>query len=212
MLIEPKRTLIAYRCPKCADTIFGIAGKFALNADMLRLKCPCGESALEIKYTPDKKIRISVPCLFCGKSHSFVVSQSIFFERDIFMLNCPYTNMDICFIGEKEKIEEALGESEKRISEILSDIGLESIKNAQDDSGIRLPDSQIYDIVKFLITELEADGAIHCRCDGDGDYRVEIIDGNIRVRCEKCGAERTFSANSLEAAREFLNYDEIYLE
>ena len=42
--------------------------------------------------------------------------------------------------------------------------------------------------------------------------RAEGLFFDVLRRGEKCGAERTFSANSLEAAREFLNYDEIYLE
>ena len=98
-------THIAYRCPECGQTIYAFVGKFALSANLLRIKCSCGNSALDINITNDKKIRLSVPCIFCRKSHSFVVSESIFFGRDKFLLNCPYANMDICFIGSKELID-----------------------------------------------------------------------------------------------------------
>ena len=80
-------THIAYRCPECGQTIYGFVGKFALSANLLRIKCSCGGSALDINITNDKKIRLSVPCIFCRQNHSFVVSESIFFGREKFLLN-----------------------------------------------------------------------------------------------------------------------------
>ena len=110
MILNPGQTHVAYRCPDCGTVIYGFVGKFALSAGFLRLKCSCGKSAMDISVTYDGKVRLSVPCLFCKQNHNFVVSQSIFFERDLFLLNCPYANMDIAFIGEKEKIDSALAE------------------------------------------------------------------------------------------------------
>ena len=104
-MVANVETHIAYRCPECGQTIYGFVGKFALSANLLRIKCSCGASTLDINITNDGKIRLSVPCIFCRQNHSFVVSQSIFFGREKFLLNCPYANMDICFIGAKEQID-----------------------------------------------------------------------------------------------------------
>ena len=56
MILGSRETCIAYRCPYCTQGIKSMVGVFALTADMLRLKCPCGESELSIVYTRDKKI------------------------------------------------------------------------------------------------------------------------------------------------------------
>ena len=79
MVIRPKQRNIAYRCPECASAILGIVGKFALSANMLRLKCDCDKpSSLDISITNDGKIRLSVPCLFCKQNHNYVVSEAVF--------------------------------------------------------------------------------------------------------------------------------------
>ena len=54
MVLTPKETTVAYRCPECGALVMSMVGVFTLTADMMRLKCPCEGSALEIIYTKDK--------------------------------------------------------------------------------------------------------------------------------------------------------------
>ena len=161
MILNPGQTHVAYRCPDCGTIIYGFVGKFALSAGMLRLKCSCGGSAMDITMTQDGKVRLSVPCIFCKQNHSYVVSQSIFFGRDIFLLNCPYSNMDICFIGEKDKTDEQLERTGKELEQLLEDLEAESHKDLQPqdmDEEEALPDPAVYDTIRFLVKELEYDG------------------------------------------------------
>ena len=55
MIIEQKQTHIAYHCPHCGTAVLGYVGEFALSADMLKLKCDCGQSEMTVTYTNDKK-------------------------------------------------------------------------------------------------------------------------------------------------------------
>ncbi len=217
MVVKQKQTHIAYRCPHCNLTVFGFVGKFALSADMLRLKCPCGKSELTMTYTADKKIRLAVPCLFCASEHQFVVTQNLFFERDIFLLNCSYTNMDICFIGDKAKIDAALEENEKELHRLLQNLGLSSMaqlrgeQEGEDEDDIPyLNDAQIYDIIRFLIADLSEEGEISCPCES-GHYECEVAPHGIRVFCTECGAEHLFRAESVADAQEFLHCSHIDL-
>mgnify|MGYP003294672595 CR=1 FL=1 len=41
MILSPKETVIAYRCPDCGEATVGLVGRFALSANMVRLKCSC---------------------------------------------------------------------------------------------------------------------------------------------------------------------------
>ena len=217
MVVAQKETRIAYHCPHCNTTVFGLIGKFALAADMLRLKCPCGKSELTITYTLDKKVRLSVPCLFCATEHPYVISQNLFFERDLFLLNCPYTNMDICFIGEAEKIDEALEQNKAELHKLLEHLGLTSIEELRgesedggEDAEPYLSDAQIYDIIRFLVADLSEEGEITCPC-GSGHYECEIAPHGIRVYCPECHAEHFFRAESVGDAQEFLHCSHIDL-
>ncbi len=214
MIIQPKKTFIAYRCPACGQAVKGLVGSFSMKADMLRLKCPCGESHMTVTVTPEKKLRLAVPCLFCAKDHSFVLSQEIFFGKELFLLNCAYTGLDIGFIGSEGNVENAIRENDKTLEKLFSDMGLVSPKELyrrQRPPEETLPDAQIYDIVRFVVRELEADGAIDCPCHG-GQYDFEVVESGIRVFCPDCDAEYIFPADSVSAAQEFLRCDSLKLE
>ena len=206
-------THIAYRCPECGQTIYAFVGKFALSANLLRVKCSCGHSALDINITSDKKIRLSVPCIFCRQNHSFVVSESIFFGREKFLLNCPYANMDICFIGSKALIDAEVERSGKELERLLVDLEAESIKDMQPtelEEDEILPDPMAYDAIRFLIKELEADGRIDCPCHR-GSYELRFSDNGVEVYCPDCEAVHNFPAEAAAASEEYLSLDELML-
>ena len=213
-MVANLQTHIAYRCPECGTLIYGFVGKFALSANLLRIKCSCGHSALDINITNDNKIRLSVPCLFCKQNHSFVVSQSIFFGRDIFLLNCPYANMDICFIGSKEKIDAEALRSGNELEKLLSDLEAESIKDMQPtdmEEDEILPDPAVYDTVRFLVKELECEGKIDCPCHS-GEYDIRFSKEGIEVYCPECEARHTFHAASAAISEDYLSIDSLILK
>ncbi len=215
MVLETKHTYIAYRCPHCGFSIYGIVGQFSLAGDMLKIKCQCETgSEVVINYTNDKMIRISVPCLFCGKNHNYVVSQNIFFGGELFLLSCPYTNMDICFIGPKDQVDEEVAHSEKDLNQLFEEWGigsLEELRAATDvDPDTLISDTQIYDIIRFLVRELEADNAIDCPCHS-GSYDFDFSPDGIVVFCPQCGAEHVFPTDSVRAAEDFLKCDHLTL-
>ena len=53
MILEEKKTTVAYRCPKCGGGIMSVVGFFKLAADMVKLKCDCGESEMTVVYSKD---------------------------------------------------------------------------------------------------------------------------------------------------------------
>ena len=213
MVLNNIQTHVAYRCPSCGGSVVGFIGKFALSAGMVRLKCTCGESYLDVNVTNDKKLRLTVPCLFCKSTHSFTVSQSIFFEREEFLLNCPYSNMDIAFIGSKEKIDENLTRTGTELDRLLADLEAERLSEIQpidlDEEDI-LPDATVYDALRFLVKDLEADGKVDCPCHR-GDYDLRYAPGGIQVFCPDCGAVHTFELHSENSHESYMELDEITL-
>ena len=214
MAETPKHRNIAYRCPGCGTAVVGLVGRFALHANMLRLKCECeGEGSLDITLSGDEKVRLSVPCLFCKQNHNFVVSQSLFFDNEKFMLSCPYSGMDIAFISDEDTVKEELQRTEKELNILMASLEAEELSDIQPQDMAEseiLPDPAVYDTLRFVVKDLEADGRVNCPC-GDGDYDIRFIEGGIQVYCTKCGATKDLAVPSPAIAEEYLSLDEIRL-
>jgi len=211
MVLNKKETTVAYRCPECGASVMSLVGIFTLTADMIRLKCPCGKSELEMVYTKDKKVRLNVPCFLCPTPHSYMISSSMFFDREIFTLPCSYSGVDICFIGKQDKVAKAMEESEKELLEMLGDTDFETLAQNRGEN-LELSDPQVLDIVLYVIRELAEEGLIKCNCIGDGDYDVEIHDDHVTVLCRECGAKLEIPTGSVIAANDFLASDELVLK
>ena len=218
MILEPKSRRvarhIAYRCPSCGTAVRGLLGGFAAKADLLKLKCPSGDGELTLTLSPDReRVRISVPCLFCGQSHGHTVSRSIVLGHDPFLLNCPYTNMDICFLGSEAEVDASLDRAEGELGGLLAEMGLETMKELQPedlDPDEVLPDARVYDIIRYVVKELEAEGSIDCPCHG-GSYEIAMTDRGILVYCPECNASYLFKTDSVAAAEAFLQIDSLTL-
>ena len=214
MILDPQTTTIAYRCPSCGGGVISAVGMFSLGADMVKLKCTCGESELTMVYTSDDKVRLSVPCLVCPKPHSFTVSRSIFFGRDLFVLPCPYSDLNLCFMGDMNHVKAELARSELELLDMLEKNGLADLDALHKKEEELLPDSQVLDIIMFVLHDLEAEDKIYCRCadHGDSEYDCRVVEDGILVFCKTCGASRMIPVDNLLGAQAFLDCDSLRLE
>ena len=215
MLLEQTKTTVAYRCPHCGAGIMSPVGVFKLNADRLVLKCQCGHSEMSITRSKDEKIRLEVPCLICRAPHNYTLTEGLFFSGKLFLLPCHVSGLDICMLGSQEDVSDALDRTAEELTKMLEEAGLDTLDvfhPAKEDIK-ELPDAQIYDILNLLVRELEYDHKILCEC-GAGPYDVFFSeDGeHIVVACEGCGCSCEFPADSVSAAVDFLNIDEIVLK
>lgn len=211
MVLDKKETAVAYRCPECGASVMSMVGIFTLTADMIRLKCPCGGSQMEIVYTKDKKIRLNVPCFICPNPHSYLVSSQMFFDRELFALSCGTSGVDICFIGKKEQVEDAMKKSEEELVGLLGDTDFSEMAEHRG-TNLELTDPQVLDIVLYVVHELADEGKITCDCGHDGEYDVEIHDDHVTVICKKCGCSVDMKTDSLTAANDFLAAESLELK
>lgn len=214
MVLEKKQTTVAYRCPKCGVGIMSFVDAFKLNADMIKLKCDCKGSDLTIQKESDGKIRLSVPCIFCPKPHSYLLNPTIFYGKDNFYLSCPYTDFNIGFIGEVNHVKADLAKTELELLDIMEKSGIKDFSPFQEANEDELPDPEIQSIVRFVVGELEADGKIHCKCKDsyEGKYETIITNDGILVKCKDCGCERLVPTDNYLGAHTFLYTDDLYLE
>ncbi len=213
MVLDKKETTVAYRCPQCGGWVASIVGIFSLSADMLRLKCPCGESEMTMVYTSDKKVRLTVPCFLCPKPHNYVVSSSAFFDKDLLAFPCAYSGIDIALLGKSEAVLEAEKESDEILGGLIEDAGGISPFGRKQETEEVFTDPQILEIVNFVIRDLDEAGEIKCRCpEYEGNYTVEVTDDGVWVKCESCGAKKLIPVTSTISAQAFLNCDRLELE
>ncbi|MBQ8431444.1 MAG: hypothetical protein IJX28_01025 [Clostridia bacterium] len=214
MVLETKQTTVAYRCPHCGAGIMSAVNVFALKADMIKLKCTCGKSEMSIVDTKDNKIRLTVPCILCAKPHTFTVNSSLFFGKELFVLPCPYSDLNIACMGETNLVKGELARSELELLDLMEQSGVKSLSSLQQDEET-ITDPQILEIVMFVINDLDAEGKIYCKCDASENgrqYDAEILDDGVKVTCRRCGASRLIPTDSNLGAHAFLNADALYLE
>ena len=214
MILQPKHTYICYRCPRCGTATKGYVGEFSLSADMLKLKCECKQSAMSLVRSKEGKVKLSVPCVFCNKNHTFVISEQTFFERELLLLSCPYTNMDICFTGTEENISAVVEQNTKELNALFADLGYENLEDLYSDDRSAediIPDADVYDTVRFALAELQADCAIECPCNS-AEYDIEFVSGGVRIFCRQCNAEYFLPITNSESARQFLDCTHLVLK
>ena len=226
MVIDSKHTTVAYRCPECGSGVISLVGLFSLSADMIKLKCTCKESDMQIVYRKEEnQMRLSIPCIFCRKPHTYNVSSNMFFSKDIFLLPCPYSDINIGFVGDENMVKAELARTELELLDMLEENGISDFKSLHGDEE-DLPDSQVLDIVSYVVGDLDAEGKIFCKCYPDGrepledgqldredsEYEVSVSEDGIEVSCAKCGAKKIIPTDSMLTAHAFLNSDFLKLE
>jgi hypothetical protein len=216
MILNAKQTTVAYRCPHCGAGVLSAVNPFHLGADMIKLKCDCGGSEMSIGRTADGKIRFTVPCLVCPAPHVFTVSESLFYGKELFTLQCPYvSDLTLAVFGESEHVKAELTRGELALMDMMEKNGIESLDAIRREEEEALPDPQILDIVMFVINDMDAEGKIYCNCPADKEkegYTVQIREDGVLVTCKACGASRLVPTDSRMSAHAFLNADALYLE
>ena len=220
MILENKQTTIAYRCPHCGAGVMSALDIFTLSAPMIKLKCDCGGSEMTVVKQKDGKIRLTVPCLFCPKPHSFLINSNLFFGSEEFFLQCPYSDMDICFLGDMDHVKANLARGEYELMNLMEEHGIKNLSafrevNKEDEDEAL--DSELTQNVIFVLSELEAEGKIFCKCEHTGKldeekYGFEVFSDHVLVKCCDCGAERKIPTDNSLNAHAFLDADVLYLE
>ncbi|MBQ9804926.1 MAG: hypothetical protein IJW49_00230 [Clostridia bacterium] len=215
MVLDSKQTTVAYRCPHCGAGVMSAVNVFTLGADMVKLKCTCGQSEMTVVSGKDGKIRLTVPCLVCPKPHLFTLNSSLFYGKDLFTMQCPYVGeLTLAMFGEIDRVKAELARSELALLDLMEKNGIHNPEALREEEQA-LPDPQILDIVMFVIHDMDAEGKIYCKCaptENGRQYDAEILDAGVRVTCKKCAATRLIPTDSRLSAHAFLNADALYLE
>lgn len=218
-MTDKKQTIIAYRCPHCGAGVMSAIDVFSLDSPMIKLKCSCRESEITLVKQNDGKINLTVPCIICPKPHSFVLDPTVLQNKDELLLPCPYSDMSACFIGDINYVRARLAQSELQILDLMEKNGIHdfsAFREANMDDGDDAIDSELTQSILFVLSELEAENKIYCKCKNaefdNEKYGYEISSEGVRVTCRDCGAERLIPTNNSLITHAFLDADALFLE
>lgn len=180
-------TVIASRCPECGAIIAERIDVYSLSAGEHIVKCKiCGKNHMTISRKADGKVQLSVPCLVCPHSHKYTLSSTSFFERELFLLQCSYSGLDVCFIGKEEKVDEALRLSAKQLKEIFEE-------NRNDEESKNFLDTDVMQEVMYAVEELAITNRIRCDC-GEPKLAIVVHYDKVKISCKDCGCTATLYA------------------
>jgi predicted RNA-binding Zn-ribbon protein involved in translation (DUF1610 family) len=183
-----KNTVIASRCPECGAIIADRIDISALQNEEFMVKCKiCGKSNLTVRKDYDGKIRLNIPCLVCAHQHPYTLGSSSFFEKELFLLQCSYSGLDICFIGTEDKVDEALRASARQLKELFSE-------NENQETDNNFLDINIMQEVMYAVEELAITNRIRCSC-GEPNLAITVEYDKVHISCKDCGDKATLFAS-----------------
>lgn len=203
-----RKTRVAFRCQYCGAVITSDISRERLDEPVSLLCTECRKSKLDIKKTGET-ISLTVPCLMCPHPHPYKVSESIFFERDIFVLKCTFTGLDICFIGDEDNVEDEIDASGALISAFMEEN--KEDEGAQKGADILVADTSVMREVVFAIGEVQKQEKIKCSC-GSKAFKVLLDYDKAVVSCKVCSRKAEIPARTRFDANAAIDLEEIVLE
>ena len=156
MVEQAKRTL-AYLCPSCRQSVAVERSIFQLAASANELPCPCGKSSLRVEMMGDR-VRLTVPCLFCGKDHSVTCSSHAFLHEKVLAFSCAASGLDCCYVGEEGPVFAALKRLEEAVDKLEAQAG---------EKGTFLDELVMHEVLSE-IKDIAQRGGISCTCGSRG--------------------------------------------
>lgn len=192
--MDLQTTTVAFICPSCGSSVVKDINIFSLSGG-LDISCRCGET-LTLKVNADRKVTLSVPCLACPENHTTRLSSASFFQKDLFTVQCPYTALDICYIGKRDNVLKALEDNKKYLEETFAE---QQGADAPEDDVLkemydRYDNPMVMNDVLLMIRDFITDGAIVCDCGSLDKLRIDIARDHVLLSCNGCGKSRKIRA------------------
>ncbi len=209
MILTPKKTTVAYRCNACGAMVMAELDRFKLSS-MPSLGCSCNESSMRISVGNDEKVRITAPCMFCPNPHQYTLASKSFFDKDIFVLDCPYTGVDIVVMGKKAEV---IAETDRANRELNTYIA-EARMLAKEYEGYErsIDEEPLEELLKAFVRRLCEEGRIECECPEGGCYKCAVEGESLKLYCIDCNAEYRKEVGELEELARWFSDGIIKLE
>ena len=173
---EARRTL-AYLCPSCRQSVAVERSVFQLAASANELPCPCGKSSLRVELMGDR-VKLTVPCLFCGKDHSVICSSQAFLHQRLLAFSCAQSGLDCCYVGEEGPVFAATARLERAADKLKEE-------QAAEEKAAFLDEIVMHEVLSE-VKDIAARGGVSCAC-GSREWKLKVNYSSIDLFCADCG-------------------------
>ena len=175
-MVEKASRTLAYICPVCRKPVVIERSVFQLAASASSLPCPCGESSLHVEMWGDR-VRMTVPCLFCGRDHTVTCSARAFLHEKVLAFSCAASGLDCCYVGEEEAVFSAMRRLEEAMDKVEAEAGAQ---------GTFLDEIVMHEVLSEIKEIAQRDG-ISCTC-GSHQWKLQVNYSSVDLFCAQCGA------------------------
>ena len=174
-MVEKASRTLAYICPVCRKPVVIERSVFQLAASASSLPCPCGESSLHVEMWGDR-VRMTVPCLFCGRDHTVTCSARAFLHEKALAFSCAASGLDCCYVGEEGPVFAAVRRLEEAVDKLEHDAG---------EKGAFLDELVMHEVLSE-IKEIAQRGGVSCAC-GSKRWKLQVNYSSVDLFCDDCG-------------------------
>ena len=173
-MVQESKRFLAYICPHCMQSVIVERDLFSLAAAPARIKCPCGKSELGVEFLPNR-VRLTVPCLFCGREHTVSCSSRAFIRESALAFSCAASGLDCCYVGEEGPVYAATARLERAVDKL-----------GEDAAGGAFLDEVVMEEILSELKDIAARGGISCTC-GSRAWGLTVHFSSVELYCRECG-------------------------
>ena len=191
-MIKSLNQSVGYICPECEEfilddiDIFTFYDKEKSNGYDKSFLCKdktCNTVSSGVVAKKDK-YKIIVHCPYCREYHEFFIKKSAFWTKDILAFRCQISNMNVFYVGDREKISQMEKEQE------------DFLKNFNNELELTTKAECLVYIFEELHEMMEEE-KIFCHC-GSSEIEIELSEEGILVCCSTCGCENVIEPTKEE--------------
>lgn len=192
--------VVAIRCPSCGRLEFrGLSLFYFAGSHTWQVECSCGALLLSLTKK-GKHFMLQYHCLMCDAFHNISCQREQLWSRELFGLSCSASDLEVGFIGPRDKVQKAVQHHEETLAEMAENLGFKDF--------FEQPEI-MYQLIAFIY-ELSEDDRVTCGC-GNKNIEIEIFPGHLQLRCEACGAEISVAAGCFADLEEIKRTQQICL-
>jgi len=138
---------------------------------------------MEIEFLP-QRVRLRVPCLFCGREHQVSCSSHAFISEKAMAFSCAASGLDCCYVGEEGPVYAAVARLEQTADKLFQE--------EEGERGAFLDEIVMHEVLSELRDIAQRDG-ISCTC-GSHRWDFQVNYSSIDLRCQSCGGHMRIPA------------------
>ena len=183
-MVQETKRFLSYICPNCLQSVIVERDLFSLAAAPAHIKCPCGKSELLVEFLPNR-VRLKVPCLFCGREHEVSCSSQAFIREKALAFSCAQSGLDCCYVGEEGPVFAATARLERAADKLKEE-------QAAEEKAAFLDEIVMHEVLSE-VKDIAARGGVSCAC-GSREWKLKVNYSSIDLICAQCGAQMRIPA------------------